>query len=67
VVGAGAEFRVAKHWSLKGEYLRIGFGDKTVSQNLTAFTPPIAFPSNIFNHSVDVNLDVVRAGFNFRF
>ena len=67
VAGAGGEFRVAKHWSVKGEYLRLGFGDETISQNLTAFTPPIAFPSNIFNHSVHVELNVVRAGMNFRF
>jgi outer membrane immunogenic protein len=67
VVGAGGEFKVAKHWSVKGEYLRLGFGDQTVSHNLTAFTPPIAFPSNIFSHSVDVSLNVARAGVNFRF
>ncbi|MBZ5492336.1 MAG: outer membrane beta-barrel protein [Acidobacteriia bacterium] len=66
-VGAGSEFKIAKHLSVKGEYLRLGFGDQTLSQNLTAFTPAIAFPSNVFTHSVDVNLDVVRAGVNFRF
>jgi outer membrane immunogenic protein len=67
VVGGGVEFKVARHWSVKGEYLRLGFGDQTASQNLTAFTPPIPSPSNVFNHSVDVSLNVVRAGVNFRF
>ena len=65
--GFGSEFRIARHLSVKGEYLRLGFGDQTASQNLTAFTPPIAFPSNIFTHSVDMNLDVIRGGVNFRF
>jgi len=65
--GFGSEFRIAKHLSVKGEYLRLGFGDQTVSQNLTAFTPAIPFPSNVFNHSVYMNLDVVRGGVNFRF
>ena len=64
---AGGEFKVAKHWSVKGEYLRLGFGDQTVSQNLTTSTPPAAFPTNNFNHSVDASLNVVRGGVNFRF
>ena len=67
VAGFGAEFRVAKHLSVKGEYLRVGFGDQTISQNLTASVPPFTFPTNVFNHSVDVSLNVVRAGVNFRF
>jgi outer membrane immunogenic protein len=64
-VGAGGEFKVAKHWSIKGEYLRLGFGDRTVSQNLTTSTG--AFPTSSFDHSVDVSLNVARAGVNFRF
>jgi outer membrane immunogenic protein len=67
-VGAGAEFAVTHHLSFKGEYLYAGFGTSTVtSNNLTAFTPPIAFPTNIFTHTVALHAKIARAGINFRF
>jgi outer membrane immunogenic protein len=67
-VGGGMEVAISHHWSIKGEYLYAGFGRANVtSTNLTAFTPPIAFPTNIFTHSVDLKMQVARAGINFRF
>jgi outer membrane immunogenic protein len=42
------------------------FGSTTVSSsNLTAFTPPIAFPTNVFTHTMDLKSDVVRVGVNY--
>jgi outer membrane immunogenic protein len=68
VAGAGAEFSLSHHLSVKGEYLYSGFGTSTVtSTNLTAFTPPIAFPTNIFTHTVSLHAKIARAGINFRF
>jgi outer membrane immunogenic protein len=68
VVGAGGEFAITHHLSFKGEYLYAGFGTSTVtSNNLTAFTPPIAFPTNIFTHTVSLHAKIARAGINFRF
>ena len=68
VVGAGTEFRLSHHLSVKGEYLYAGFGTSTVtSNNLTAFTPPIAFPTNIFTHTVALHTGIARGGLNFRF
>jgi outer membrane immunogenic protein len=67
VAGAGGEFKVSHHLSVMGEYLYMGLGDQTTSVNLTAFTPAIPFPSNVFTHSVDLRLQVIRAGVNFRF
>jgi outer membrane immunogenic protein len=68
VVGGGAEFAVTHHLSFKGEYLDMGFGTSTVrSTNLTAFTPPIAFPTNIFTHTVALHAMIARGGINFRF
>ena len=68
VVGGGAEFAVTHHLSFKGEYLYAGFGTATVtSNNLTAFTPPIAFPTNVFTHSVALHAQIARGGINFRF
>jgi len=67
-VGGGAEVAISHHWSIKGEYLYSGFGRASVtSTNLTAFTPPIPFPTNIFTHSVDLKMQIARAGINFRF
>ena len=67
VAGVGAEYAFAGPWSVKLEYLHVDFGSNTVSStNLTAFTPPINFPSNVFTHSINLKSDVVRAGINFR-
>jgi len=55
---------------VRGEYLRVSFGSSstTTSTNLVAFTPRIAFPTNVFTHSVgDLSANVFRAGFNFYF
>ena len=68
VVGAGAEFAITHHMSFKGEFLDAGFGTATgTSNNLTAFTPPIAFPTNVFTHTVALHARIARAGINFRF
>jgi outer membrane immunogenic protein len=68
VVGGGVEARVTPHISIKGEYLYAGFGTATVtSTNLTAFSPPIAFPTNVFTHTVDLRAHIARGGVNFRF
>jgi len=68
IAGGGAEFRVNHHWSIKGEYLYADFGqEQTKSTNLTAFTPPIAFPSNVFTHNADLTARIFRGGLNYRF
>jgi len=56
-----------EHFSLKAEYLYAGFGRLTMtSSNLTAFTPPEAFPANEFTHSMALHAHVIRAGFDYR-
>lgn len=68
--GAGAEFRVSHHWSMKAEYLHANFGSAstTTSTNLTAFTPAISKPTNVFTHQVgNLSANIYRFGFNFRF
>ena len=66
--GAGAEFKVGPHWSLKGEYLYGDFGTVSgTSTNLTAFTPRIAFPTNVFTQTTDLTANIFRFGFNYRF
>ncbi|HSK44316.1 MAG TPA: outer membrane beta-barrel protein [Candidatus Binatia bacterium] len=66
--GAGGEYHLSHHLSIKGEYLWTDFGVASIpTSGLTAFTPPIAFPTNIFTHTVNMRASLVRAGLNFRF
>ena len=68
IAGGGGEYRFGHHFSMKGEYLWTDFGVASIpTSNLTAFTPPIAFQTNIFLHTVNMRAGLVRAGFNFRF
>ncbi|HEY6306494.1 MAG TPA: outer membrane beta-barrel protein [Candidatus Angelobacter sp.] len=68
VAGFGAEFKVKHHWSVKGEYLHTNFGSQSnTATDLTAFTPPIAFPTNVFTHTANLTGNIYRFGFNYRF
>ncbi len=67
-IGGGIEWAIWGSWSAKAEYLFASFPAATVtSTNLTAATPPGAFPSNVFTHSADLDVNVVRFGLNYRF
>ena len=49
--GVGGEYVLMNGWSVKPEYLYVDLGRvSTTSANLTAFTPPSAFPANVFTH-----------------
>lgn len=66
VLGGGLEYGIADHWSVRGEYLHVGFDSiSTTSTNLVAFggTP---FPVNPFTHSIKISDDIVRIGLNYR-
>ena len=66
--GGGVEAGLWGNWSIKAEYLYVDFGRISAnSTNLTAFTPPIAFPTNVFTHSVDLKASIARLGVNYRF
>jgi outer membrane immunogenic protein len=66
--GGGVEWAVSGPWSVKLEYLHLDFGSISGSStNLTAFVPPVAFPANVFTHSVNLRSDIVRVGLNYRF
>jgi len=68
VFGFGAEDKINPKVSIKGEYLVANFGSvSTTSTNLTAFTPPIAFPTNVFTHSANLTASLIRFGVNFHF
>lgn len=66
-VGGGVEYGMMGPWSLKAEYLHVDFGTlSTTSTNLTAFTSPIPFPTNVYTHSVRLTDDIVRLGLNYK-
>jgi len=66
--GVGAEYRAETYWSLKGEYLYASYGSvSATSTNLTAFTPVIAFPTNVYTHTANLHSHIVRFGANYRF
>jgi len=68
VAGLGAETAWAGPWTVRFEYLHVSFDSaSTTSTNLTAFTPPIAFPTNVFTHSVSFSDEIVRVALNYRF
>ena len=67
VVGGGYEGGLGGGWTARLEGLFVNFGSVSVtSANLTAFTPPIAFPTNVFTHSVDLRAAIVRFGVSYR-
>jgi outer membrane immunogenic protein len=67
VGGFGLAFKgPVEHLSMKAEYLYTDFGRLTMTaSNLTAFSPPSAFPSNVFTHSMALHAHVIRAGVDF--
>jgi outer membrane immunogenic protein len=66
--GGGGEYLFGGGWSVKAEYLYVDLGRVyAISTNLTAFTPPIAFPTNQFTHSVEVRSNIFRVGLNYHF
>jgi outer membrane immunogenic protein len=65
-LGAGYEHMFDDNWSAGLQYLHVDFGSyNTASRNLTAFTPPIAFPANVFSHSASLREDIVRVEVNY--
>ncbi|HQU82691.1 MAG TPA: outer membrane beta-barrel protein [Pyrinomonadaceae bacterium] len=69
-VGVGAEFKVSKRLSLKGEYLYAQFGKTSItSNNHTGYSVFGAepHPLNIYSHSADLKMNIVRFGVNYRF
>jgi outer membrane immunogenic protein len=71
VAGAGIEYQVKSHWSVKGEYLYAEFGKvSATSTNLIATASggaATSFPTNVFTHSADLHANIIRAGLNYRF
>ena len=68
VVGAGADLKIGHRWSLSPEFLHADFGHmNAVGGTLTAFTPAISFPTNVFTHRTSLRTNVARVALNYHF
>lgn len=64
-IGAGLEWALGRHWSVKAEYLYLDFGSVGASGILDTLIPG-TYTQGI-STSVDVTAHIARAGVNFRF
>lgn len=63
VFGAGLEYALSDHWSIKGEYERIDLNSDNVTLNAVVAKP--GQPTELFKSKLDIN--VFKIGVNFRF
>jgi len=65
--GAGLEYALGAGWSVRGEYLHLGFG--TTGYNLTGSLQSPAGLTGVIATHVDIkpSFDIARAGVNYRF
>ncbi len=61
VVGAGVETGISDRWTVKAEYLYVGFGSATATGNLDA-----GLPLQIINHREDLKANIGRVGLNYK-
>lgn len=65
-LGAGAEYALGAHWSLKADYLYASFGN--VATTTTTFTSTFGpSPTNSFSHTADLKVNIARVGVNYKF
>jgi outer membrane immunogenic protein len=65
-VGGGAEWMVARNWTIKAEYLYVDFGKVTA---VATVTEPVGSPgaSSALATSFDLKAHIARVGFNYIF
>jgi opacity protein-like surface antigen len=66
-VGAGAEIRVAPHWSVQPEFLYADFGSIDAPASVLKTGVSSTWPQNPFTHSVDLTANVARVGVHYHF
>ncbi len=68
-LGGGAEVMLGDGWSLKGEYLHLGFGKASVtSNNFGGMNGSFVYkPETFISHSTKLDADIFRIGINHKF
>lgn len=64
-VGGGAEWSLGGRWTLRAEYLHVGFGRMTTSGMITVVQVPAA--QNPFTSSASLSVDLFRSGLSYKF
>ena len=64
-VGAGAEYRLSDHWSIKAEYLHVDLNGKGAGV-AASIVGGNAFPTDVMNLRYHDRIDVVRGGLNYK-
>jgi outer membrane immunogenic protein len=62
-VGGGVEAAIAQRWTLKAEYLYVGFGNESVTGNMALQ----GYPGQVFTHTADLKASIARVGANYRY
>ena len=66
VLGGGADIKVSPNWTVQPEFLHADFGHfNAPAGTLTAFTPAISFPTNVFTHRASLKTNIVRIGVHY--
>ena len=66
-MGAGAEYALGSHWSLKAEYLYVDLGSVSFSTVDVGNCGPISCSLYTGGHSAHLKENIVRAGINYNF
>jgi outer membrane immunogenic protein len=67
-VGGGVEYAFNRNWSLKAEYLHLGFGSQTYDFEATAAIPALGVVAGATaSGDVKLDFDIARVGVNYRF
>lgn len=61
-LGAGLEYGITQHWSIKSEYLYVNFRNFSVESTLSALGA-----QSLLNHEVALEAHIIRIGINYKF
>jgi hypothetical protein len=63
-IGAGLEWRVANHWSLRGEYLYLTFSSLTGDSRIIN---PLGPQNAFFHHTMTLQESIARGAISYHF
>lgn len=66
-VGGGVEKAIGQNWTVKAEYLYVGFGTVTGTGVLSGSNGVGGIATQLMTHSYDLKANIVRLGINYKF